>query len=68
MFLATAELQVGICRATGFLFAEFKERVQLYLYFPLCAFVVCSRVNFNFTFTFTFTFTSTFTFTRFLQQ
>jgi hypothetical protein len=34
LLLATAELPVGICRATGFLFAEVKERVQLYLYSP----------------------------------
>jgi hypothetical protein len=32
--LATAELRVGVCKATGFLFAEVKERVQLYLYSP----------------------------------
>jgi hypothetical protein len=29
-----------------------KKRVELYLYSPLWAFVVCSRVNFTFTFTF----------------
>jgi len=31
--------------------AEVKERVELYLYSPLWAFVACSRVNFAFTFT-----------------
>jgi hypothetical protein len=30
--------------------AEVKERVQLYLYSPLWAFVACSRVNFSFIF------------------
>jgi hypothetical protein len=30
--------------------AEVKERVELYLYSPLWAFVVCSTVNFTFTF------------------
>ena len=30
---------------------EVKERVELYLCFPLWAFVVCSRVNFTFTLT-----------------
>jgi hypothetical protein len=29
--------------------AEVKERVELYLFFPLWAFVACSRVNFTFT-------------------
>jgi len=28
--------------------AEDKERVELYFYSPLWAFVACSRVNFNF--------------------
>jgi len=28
--------------------AEVKERVELYLYFPLWVFVVCSTENFNF--------------------
>jgi len=31
---------------------EVKERVELYLYSPLWAFVACSRVRFTFTFTF----------------
>ena len=34
--------------------AKVKERVQLYLYSPLWAFVVCSRVNIIFTFTTSF--------------
>ena len=34
--------------------AEVKERVELYLYSPIRAFVVCSPVNFTFTFTFIF--------------
>jgi hypothetical protein len=29
--------------------AEVKERVELYLYSPLWAFVACSRANFTFT-------------------
>ena len=29
--------------------AEVKERVELYLYFPLWSFVACSRVSFTFT-------------------
>ena len=33
--------------------AEVKERVKLYLYSPLWAFVACYRVNFTFIFTFT---------------
>jgi len=40
--------------------AEVKERVELYLYSPLWAFVACSGVNFTFTFTFTLSFTFTF--------
>jgi hypothetical protein len=31
--------------------AEVKERVELYLYFPLWAFMACSRESFTFTFT-----------------
>jgi hypothetical protein len=30
--------------------AEVKEKVELYLYFPLWAFVACSSSNFNFSF------------------
>jgi hypothetical protein len=30
--------------------AEFKEREQLYLYLPICAFKGCYRVDFTFTF------------------
>ena len=36
--------------------AEVKERVELYFFSPLWAFLASSRVSFTFTFTFTFTF------------